>query len=303
MFYGYYGMPGAMAQDAEDSLLDTYREEMSYVSAETFFADTTSDVTLIPYTITAGPSSLNHLITNIHEHEWMHMHLQSAQGNLVSVMGAYEIFDRTLSFFPLSQYSYDKDTNKISYRLASESIDYEFSFLGADLTLSKDGKSVTLRARDLDDSWEYASVQTYHTQGSERVGDIEHFDAVNSPDGYSRFAIRLSDDTYINTGAAYFDVNSPLSFSWSDDSGNTHAYQYVYFFCGNDGLVLADETTTYFYNSSELSRLTDSLAGSLSYEDIKNSQAWTKTPYRSLPIHATVSSPSWQALLKRQASL
>ncbi len=268
MFYGYYGLSGTMGFDADEKVLEEYRADMNFVAPETFCADTESKVTEIPYTICVGPGNLNHLITNIKEYDWMRIHLQSEAGYLVSVMGAYEVSGNTLTFYPLSEYNYDNETNKISYKLMEKGIEYGFSFCGPNITLTRGGKSVVMCSRDFDDSWEYASADTSLTEGSPSIGNIDEIKVYNSKD-YSNFTLRTLDGEYIPNGVAYFDYNGLCTFSWQDEEGKDNIYQYVYFFCGDDGLIFADETTTYFYNDTWFSTSVSDLAASLSYEDME----------------------------------
>jgi len=48
----------------------------------------------------------------------------------------------------------------------------------------------------------------------------------------------------------------------------TVTQQFVYFYCGNDGMIFTDGETTYYYNANYSDRFGNELNGSLSFEDM-----------------------------------
>ena len=268
MFYGCYALNGGYEFPCASEEINKYIEEMDYWESKNVYSTLEQDVTKIPFRIEAGPCTLSNPITRITKYQWMCMYYQTATGQVANVLGAYEVSGDTLSFFPLSKYEYNEDTDELKYTVSEKSIDYKFSFNGANLTLSLDDKSVTITARGLADGYDTLFVNNYLTSESSRIGDIEMFDIYASSD-LEHFNIMLKNDEMINNAVGEFSDDGLFTFSWKNSDGSEKVYQYAYFFCENDGLVLTDGKTNYFYNDSASMRNQSLLGGSLSSKDIE----------------------------------
>lgn len=270
MFYGCYALNGGYEFPCASEEISKYIEEMDYWESKNVYSTLEQDVTKIPFRMEAGQCTLSNPITRVTKYQWMCMYYQTATGQVANVLGAYEVSGDTLSFFPLSEYEYNEDTDELKYTVSEKSIDYKFSFNGANLTLSLDDKSVTMTARGLADGYDSLFVNNYLTSKSSRIGDIEMFDIYSSIDSdMEHFNIMLNNDNMITNAVGEFSNDGLFTFSWKNSDGSEKSYQYVYFFCENDGLVLTDGKTNYFYNDSASMRNQSLLGGSLSSKDIE----------------------------------
>lgn len=284
MFYGCYALDGGYEFPCSSETLDLYRQEIEYWAPSNVCSDLEQDLTKIPFRIDAGPCTLANKITNATDRYWMCMYFQSAQGHVANVMGAYRISGNTLTFTPLKNYNYDEETNNVTYELSDNTIEYTFSFSGPNITLSLGEQSVTITARGLSSEYDNLIVNNYISTKSQTIGEIEQFDIYSSGEEASEeasgetdeeigtkeqhFSIYLNDNEVVNNAVCEFSDDGFFTFSWKDSNGNTKSYQYAYFFCENDGLVLTDGNTNYFYNDSYSMRNKSILSNSITSSDI-----------------------------------
>ena len=284
MFYGCYALDGGYEFPCSSETLDLYRQEMEYWAPSNVCSDLEQDLTKIPFRIDAGPCTLANKITNVTDRYWMCMYFQSSQGHVANVMGAYRISGNTLTFTPLKNYNYDEETNNVTYELSDNTIEYTFSFSGPNITLSLGEQSVTITARGLSGEYDNLIVNNYISTKSQTIGEIEQFDIYSSGKEASEeasgeadeeistkeqhFSIYLNDNEVVNNAVCEFSDDGLFTFSWKDSNGNTKSYQYAYFFCENDGLVLTDGNTNYFYNDSYSMRNKSILSNSITSSDI-----------------------------------
>jgi len=275
MFYGCYAIDGCYKFPCSSVSLSNYKEDMDYISTKEVSLSSESkaeetEITKIPFRIEAGPCTLSDNITSVTSHQWMCMYFQGKDGSIVNVTGAYEVDGNLLRFTPLDTYQYDEKTDKVDYSLKDKSMEYTFTFNSPNLTLKSGSKSVTMTARGLSSDYDTLIINNYITQNSKKIGDIEHFDIYSSEDSSSamqHFKLMLNDDNVIDNAVGEFSDNGLFTFSWN--SGNdVKSYQYYYFFGENDGLVLTDGKTNYFYNDSYSVR-NQSLVNSISKADVE----------------------------------
>lgn len=267
MFYGCYALDGGYEFPCSSETLNLYRQQIEYWEPSNMCSDLEQDITKIPFRIDAGPCTLSDKITNSTDHYWMCMYFQSAEGHVANVMGAYKVSGKTLSFTPLKKYSYDEKTSKVTYELSNNTINYNFSFSGPNITLSLGEQSITMTARGLSSEYDNLIVNNYISTQSKGIDEIEQFDIYTSDEETQHFSIYLKDNEVINNAVGEFSDNGLFTFSW-DDNGSTKSYQYAYFFCENDGLVLTDGSTNYFYNDSYSMRNKSILSNSITSSDI-----------------------------------
>lgn len=280
MFYGdYAAYDSAYAGSEDEKEVAAFCEGVDYMDMLCNDGDTRS-VTSLPYRIQAGAGCLNHKINSVADN-WMRMYFYTQAGDLYSILGAYQINGNTLSFRQLTSYQYDESTDEITYTLADQSIDYNFAFQGWKLNLTKDGKTVELQARAARDT--FLSVENYASTGSEILDGIGYINLLNNGEKeYTRIILDDENGESIYTAAAYFAEDGVLTISWIDGQGATHSHQLVYFICDNDGLVLTDGTTNYYYNDSSFVHYQNILGNNLSAEDKARLQNLTESRMEEL---------------------
>ncbi len=254
MFFGCYRL------ENEEEQLEKYMAEMDYMEyANAGYGEITS----IPYRMEIGPKNYNHMIQYVSEYNWARIYFMNGGGNMESVMAAYTVEGNLIRFSPVVEYNYDKEKNKISYRLSDTAWEYEFSFKGPDLTLSQNGKSITMRAEDFLEGKDL-NISNYLNDNSSK---IEGMDGISLSE-YSNSIIVLHRG-YEN----YYDVIGGMTndglfvISWIDENGVKQTKQFVYFYCDTDGIVLSDGNHNYYFNSSYYDIYTNKLTENVSIED------------------------------------
>ncbi len=269
MFYGWYELQGN--EDTQNKL-GLENGTMSITSR-----GTTSEVGIIPYGYRAGSATMYHAVNRLAtEYHWMEMEFITAKNGIALVMGAYDIEGNQLRFRPLDTYEYDKETDTLEYTLSSEMLVYDFSFSGPLLTLSKDGKSLTLNAYDTLTENRYGEhkarlyTDCYQTSGSPSFHNIERFNFLSSskePE-YNYGFFKTADGTSYNQFAAKLDADGLFTFCGVDREGNGYGgFQAIVFWCGEDGLVLYDGQQTYYYNDSYWVHYENLMKNNLTEED------------------------------------
>ncbi len=247
MFYGTYRVFGG--KEAEKK----YADEMEYV--DYVVGDKTSLITSIPFEIKAGHNTWNHMVNHIEEYDWMEVYFYKksnaeAEANLDFMICAYTVEGNKLTLKPLKTFNYDEDSKKITYEFSEIVWEYEFAFSGRNLTLSKNGKSVTMMT-GLDAYGEetYIYAEGYLSPDSAALDNIDQFEFRYESAKDNRFFVESVSGESLWTAIGKIEENGLFTFTapWKD---GTKTYQYVYFMCDNDGLILTDGTNTYYYNDS-----------------------------------------------------
>lgn len=259
MFYGEYVYSDAVdVAGYIDCKSDAYKELASAAQTVKVFDAMESkkeiNVSALPVEMKAGVKSNNsYSLNRITKYDWMMMKFPS-DGGTADIYGAYTITDKTLSFYPLTEFVYDDSKQLIKeYAIAEKPVEYAFSFEGGSLNLKNGDNSISLSTKSFSEIYDYMYVNNF-SSSKDRIDDIIAFDIEHSDRlKHDQFVIRTEDgkDSYIryDNGSGDFESNGVLKFSYKDDEGKSHAYEYVYFMCGADGLVLADDKNVYYYNS------------------------------------------------------
>ncbi len=237
LFYGKYTAPGTHGTGLEQVEQVAFCNEMSYLA----FPCADRPLTKLPYRIEVGPhcnvTSLNYL----NGYNWMTLRLFDEQGNRFPVRAAYTVQDDVLELRILQDYSYDADTKKLDYTFSDLTLRYGYSFNGSALTLTCDGKSVTLYAEDLSKENSVDLYDANLAEDSPAACGITLFNLKND-DPYI-----LIDGQKIVPDSYEFSEDGLFRMSWTQD-GTPHALQLVYYYCDDDGLILTDGKEHYFYN-------------------------------------------------------
>ena len=249
MFYGTYRIAGGEAAEKEfleNEKYFTYKGE-----------EKEKKLTKLPYKIEAGKNNMHHVLNDIEEYNWISVwygYEYNPENNKKTtdiLYCAYTVEGNKLVLNPLKHYETDSNNNKITYEFSEETLEYEFSFSGRELTLSSGDDSVVLTScLDAYGEKEHFSVNAYLSDGSDRLGDIDYIRLYyNEEDDYTRAYFETTDGEASYDAIARYDKNGLLTFTVPLESG-TKTYQYVAFFCFWDGIILTNGKDTYYYNDS-----------------------------------------------------
>ncbi|MBQ8783073.1 MAG: OmpA family protein [Clostridia bacterium] len=270
MFYGYYRLKGG--EEAEDK----FGAESEYFTCN--LGDGEMELTVLPRSIKAGKNNLGHKISYIEEYNWMNVGFMTRDENgktyITSVFCAYSIEGNKLILKPIDDFDVSDKTNKITYSFSDLIWEYTFKFSGRNLTLSNENGSVTLNGA-LDAYAEYDCLQCsqYLTPGSASPNGIDAFffsyDEENQK--YTpKLTIEMTDGVMSYASVGTIEENGLFTFTLVLEE-SVQTYQYVYFLCNSDGLVLTDGENNYYFNSDYFDRmktnakkyLTEDLTGEL----------------------------------------
>ena len=268
MFYGRYEL------DAGKEERNKVCSALGYMTVTLVNGERT--ITTIPHCICAGYDTLSHVLNRVcPEHNWAELLFLSDQNDLVSTKGAYEVKGTSYYFWPLTSYQYDENTGEVAYTLSDTPLVYDFSFCGPDLTLSANGKSLTIRAYGFVSENAFGShnvrayVENYLTSGSPCLDGIQQINLL-SEDGKTkneRFYLVMENKERVHNTVGTLAEDGLVTFSWTDADGKQHSHQLVFFWCYNDGAVLTDGKTTYYYNDSYSTHYNNLLGDNLTEED------------------------------------
>lgn len=246
MFYGDYMILGG------DTAEEEFAKNSTYVDYT--LEGKTVSLSVLPFGFLAGRHSPAHSVVYIDGYYWMYTYFmrqyEDEQAYLDTQLCAYTVEGNTLTLRLLDSFHMDRDTEKITYAFSDVVLEYEFSFCGRQLTLSKDGESITLWAGlDAYNEENYIHVDSYLVKGTQPLDNIDSltFSYSDDEDFQTYFFVdNLNDDTCYN-GIAHLEENGlfTMTLPWEDDTTDT--YQMVYFLCGKDGIIFTDGTNNYLY--------------------------------------------------------
>ena len=207
----------------------------------------------LPWKMVAGKNSMMHKIASIEGYDWAMLYFATEKGGSTgSIFCDYKIKGNKIIFTPLSDFTYDKATDKYTYTFSDKTFEYDFSFNGRNLTLSLGGKSVTLTSGlNIADDTKYIITQNYITSDSKRFENVEYISMLNeeSDASVNRLYIETRDGQEVYKSVALMQDNGLITLTIPFETG-TKTYQFVYFYCYYDGIVLTDGDNTYYYNLS-----------------------------------------------------
>ncbi|MCR4618222.1 MAG: OmpA family protein [Lachnospiraceae bacterium] len=238
-------------------------------------------VSAIPYRIVAGNAELDIPLITDTNYNWCQVYyaVNGDERDGAYIDAAFTVEGNTITFTPVSEWSFDEATAALDYKFEDKSISYTFSFLGPKLTLSTGESSYTLIERDFT-SWrsyveeESLSVSASLSENSRTVDDIVGIDMCVSMDSNgnlnpkkSSFTLKINENgTEKNyNGVAKWDEDGLFTFSYVGPSGETKSHQMVMFYCGFDGVILSDGKKNYYYLSTFLS---EASVGHYTIEDL-----------------------------------
>ena len=263
MFYGNYRLLGGESA------------QQAYAEAVTYTEHTLSDVyaekiTVIPYQLTAGPHTMNHMLNRVQGRNFLRAYFYTDSGNTTSCLCEYSINGSTITLKLVDKLEYNEDYTNVRCTMSGMAFSYTFSFEGRKLTLTDGTNTVEL----------YTGLQTgsdeldlyadaYMATGAEKLLDADYIYMLHREGTeYSKLFMKNDADSVTRYGLANFQENGLVTITLSvPDSDKTETVQMVYFLCGQDGIVLTDGSKTYSFLYSSSERSGSSLGGNLSLED------------------------------------
>ena len=278
MFYGSYVNEELIDEDntylsLDDELSEKYAASSKYMTLEV--ADEYSDngkkeimIGTLPMTMTAGNHTGYKLgrLRKISKYNWINFVVPQKIGDNYGdydLTGAYYIEGSKLILTPLYYIEYSEDyTEIVDYELSDKKIEFEFKFAGGMITLTNsDGDSVTLSAEDfIEKDFTMLDCTCYATSEDDKIDNIcgfhiekyKYYD--NSWKIYSVVRLENENDKYyfndFDNVVTHFSEDGIMNFSWAERDGTPHAYEFVYFLCDDDGLILTDGSKVYKYTAT-----------------------------------------------------
>ena len=268
MFYGDYRILGGKEGK------QAYAKEMSYVDCQVYNYKNESvmeRITAVPYRLEVGPHTLNHIISGVNNRDFLRAYFYSEDGNLNYNLCAYTVSGNTLTITPLALYEYNRENNHIRYILSETVLTYQFRFEGRKLTLTNGKDSVSLYtglSYDSDETW--LDMGNYVAADSPKLNNLDYI-GLSWHQGDKNDVRHMSAEVENakNWEYPYAVMEDNGMFTMTMNVGETAVtQQFVYFYCGNDGVILTDGENTYYYNATYSDRFGDKLDGSLSFEDM-----------------------------------
>lgn len=254
MFYGDYRILGGDAGE------EAYAKEMEQIPYPGEYSDT---IAAVPFKLTAGPHSMTHVIGMVKEKQFLCAYFYNGGGNLDYEYCAYTVDGNTITLNPVDDFEYIQEENRIRYRMTDVFLTYEFSFKGRDLTLSDGKNSVTMRCgMEVYTDTPRISVENYVSGNSPMLEEADKITMFWGTDYPSR--IYLDSEVPENDGYCSAHMSDDGLITITTPNGKTH--QFVYFYCNNDGIILTDGETTYYYNDDYSDRHGSSLYDNLTME-------------------------------------
>ena len=274
MFYGMFSVPGWFTQTGEEES----EELVSFKQSAEFMTDpydTEKKISTLPNCMQAGHESFDMGISLDISHNWLNMKYIDDAGVVVEHQFLYEIEGNKLLLTGVD-WTYSNENKELKYSIIdSIKLEYEFSFCGRGLTLSKDGNSVTLYAgKNYNASEDYLSSDMYLSKDSKSIDGIKCLSYYWADGGKtSRLNVvtdAVEEGQFMNTiytGIAKLTEDGLFTLTVPFKDG-TKTYQFVYFLCDEDGIVLTDGTNTYYYQQKYSDYMKFGISNNVSVEQL-----------------------------------
>ena len=249
MFYGDYSVIGMSGSGDDEKAVSEYVESVGMTAYKSEYAE---QRTAVPFRVEAGPHTQMTVLSSYDKsHNWMHMYFLTETNGLLNITCAYTVEGRTLKATPIKDYKYEEETKQVSYALSDITFEYEFEFKGFELTLKNGDKSVTMNSNlDAYKKDVYFCVDSmYLSEDSARPENIDGIRVRYDGADETQFNVMDKNDDTAYNGIGKFESNGLFTFTAPWESG-TKTYQFVYFYCGFDGIILADGKNVYYFNDT-----------------------------------------------------
>ncbi len=247
MFYGCYQLLGG------ESAQKKYASQTDYMNYTV--GKETMQITKVPYKIEAGERTFKTDLNYVEEYDWLRAYFYEKDSNSSKhVDCAYSVENNKLVLKPLWEYEIDTENDTLKYGFIEDIWEYEFAFAGRSLTLTMGDSSVNLLS-GLDPDGESIDIAIHNvlSLNSKPMDIIDCISLGYDESSDSRLYFETVDSKAIYSAVGKLEENGLFTFTIPVDGG-TKTFQYVYFLCGMDGIVLTDGTNTYYYNETYLTR-------------------------------------------------
>ncbi len=256
MFFGTHSLLGG------DEAEEKFGNETNYVKFTHMGEEI--EISAVPMRIDAGKNTLNHMVHNVKGYYWLRVYFMrkyESSINLDTMLCAYTVEGNKFILKPLDKFEVDEEDNTIEYAFNEGTLEYTFAFNGRHLTLTNGDTSVDLMCGlDPHSEEDYLYIDAYLSKNSEALDGIDNITFRYSPDDdMSRMYFEGVDGEQVYDGIAELTEDGLFTFTVPWEKG-TKTYQYLYFYCGNGGIVLTDGENTYYYNDSYSDRIRGSLS-------------------------------------------
>ncbi len=278
MFYGEYKLFGG------DEAEEKFGAEAKYTTVK--IGDEELELTVVPMGIEAGKNTLQHMVYNIKGYDWMRIYFMR-KTNTGSVLDyylcAYTVENGKLILKPLDKFEVDEENGTIEYSFYENVWEYTFAFKGRTLTISANGESSTLLGGlDPHAEEDYFYADAYLSKDSAALDGIDMLNIRYSPDDdQSRMYFEGVDGEDVHDGIAELTEDGLFTFTVPWING-TKTYQYVYFYCGDDGIIFTDGENTYYYNDSYRDRNRNTLSEYVTEDQTGKLESLTDTELENL---------------------
>lgn len=261
MFLGSYRLPGGDAA-REQFLADSEFVEFVDYNYSNGHTDT-SDITSLPirysFTLADTVKLAEHLEGANPDTDFvMKLQYLTKEGYLKDIPGLFTIDGRKLTVTLLRTMDYSAE-NGYTYDLSDTVLEYDFTFCGTSLTLARNGKSVTLKAGYIsnDDAGPHLYVSHRLNESSPALDTITKIDFLwyyDEPDSTRLHISFLDRDDYETTlyeNSGILSEDGLFTFTVPYNEGNQvpKTYQFVYFYCDDEGLILTDGEEFYIFTA------------------------------------------------------
>lgn len=264
MFMGRYRIKGG--EEAEKK----YAQEINYVLLEKAedADDEDYNITAIPFCVEAGEHTLAHILNDIPGRDFMRAYFYGSHGYMDYVECAYTVSGNTITLNPVKDFEYNEEKNSIRYIMTDVFLTYEFSFSGRALTLSKDGQSVTMYSGlSYSEDYDYISTDCFSSLSSPKIDGVDQLNlGYDESEGEGHFSFYMEEPFQGTYGTAVLEENGLLTMTIPFEEG-AKTYQFVYFLCADDGIILTDGKQTYYYTADLYDRYNSALGDNLTVED------------------------------------
>lgn len=262
MFYGKYIADGTVNTEMDEAARDAFIEQNEKFS----ITGSHARMTVMPYRIDIGPHCNVTPLNYLSGYDWAQLYYYDIQGNSVQVQAAYTLDGNAINFQLIRSYDYDPDAGTLDYVFSGDTLKYYYAFGENTLKLSNSSGSVVLYPEDL------------HTETPQyNIYDAGLLEGSPALDGIEKINI-TADESYVVVNG----VECPLTARdlskdglfkaiWEAD-GVKHSVQAAYFYCDDDGLVLADGEQCYYYTHRSNDLYTRSVSTNLRVADSEQLQ-------------------------------
>lgn len=251
MLYGRYSLRNWFENSGYDSEeMNQFKSDMIYMDDP--YSDDDTKISVLPFFTVAGIETFDYGLKYETKYNWISLTFLTDNGSTKDYQFAYDIDGNHLKLTGV-HWSYDNDTKKLQYEIdESIKLEYEFAFCGRTLTLSNGDKNVNLYTGTTYNGIDDYLCSDMYIASSDAIDIIEKISFRWDINDGSRVTFVCEDETgteYIQNGIAQLSEDGLFTFTVPYKTG-TKTYQFVYFLCTDDGIILTDGENTYYYTDT-----------------------------------------------------